>query len=217
MWRGTNRVAEVVFGNVADRDDMPDHEFVPSQEGLWRFVVDLPFDEGEYGPVDDANRIRDLRDNHRERSRTLAWLPTHLSAARRHDFERLVVIHYALADERRFDTMYAGHLNADSRARAKVLLEGQRDSLLKTLKASFKQAYGCADNAPTTSTCRSRTTSLRCRRSVNCASPSGSRCVMPSATSGRRCWPTSSPPTRTSTRTARGLRSSPPTRVSSSG
>lgn len=145
VWRGTNRVAEVVFGNVADRDDMPDHEFVPSQEGLWRFVVDLPFDEGEYGPVDDANRIRDLRDNHREHSRTVAWLPTHLSAARRHDFERLVVIHYALADERRFDTMYAGHLNADSRARAKVLLEGQRDSLLKTLKAAFKQAYGCAD------------------------------------------------------------------------
>ncbi|MFJ6769404.1 phage resistance protein [Kitasatospora sp. NPDC091257] len=146
VWRGSNRSVEVVFGNVADRDTMPDHEFSPSYENNWRFVIDLPFDESEYGPVDDANRIRELRVQAGEnRPRTVAWLPTHLSTARFQDFRRLVTIDYALSDQRRFDTQYAGHLNADNRARAKALLEGQRESLTKTVKAALKQAYGLSE------------------------------------------------------------------------
>ncbi len=148
VWRGSNRVAEVVFGHVADRDDLPDHEFSPSQEGLWRLVVDLPYDEGEYGPVDDVNRMQGLRELPGVPPRTVAWIPTHLSTARFQDFQRLVILDYALADQRRFDTVYAQHLNADNRARAKALLEGQRESLTKTVKAAFKQAYGCADKKP---------------------------------------------------------------------
>ncbi|AXE80190.1 BREX-2 system ATPase PglY [Streptomyces atratus] len=145
VWRGSHRTAEVVFGNIADVDDFPDHEFSPSQDGLWRIVIDLPYDEGEWGPVEDANRMGTLRTLPGARPRTVAWIPTHLSAARFKDFQRLVVIDYALADQRRFDTVYARHLNADNRARAKGLLEGQRESLAKTVKAAFKQAYGCAD------------------------------------------------------------------------
>ncbi len=148
VWRGSQRNAEVVFGNIADTDDFPDHEFSPSQDGLWRIVLDLPFHEGESGPVEDANRMGALRTLPGTRPRTVAWIPTHLSAARFKDFQRLVVIDYALADQRRFDTVYARHLNADNRARAKSLLEGQRESLTKTVKAAFKQAYGCADKKP---------------------------------------------------------------------
>lgn len=111
-------------------------------------VLDLPFHEGESGPVEDANRMVSLRTLPGARPRTVAWIPTHLSAARFKDFQRLVVIDYALADQRRFDTVYARHLNADNRARAKSLLEGQRESLTKTVKAAFKQAYGCADKKP---------------------------------------------------------------------
>ncbi|UNS98184.1 phage resistance protein [Streptomyces tubbatahanensis] len=148
VWRGSHRQAEIVFGNVADSDDLADHEFAPSQDGLWRLILDLPFDESEWGPVEDANRMRALRAAHSDPPRTVAWLPTHLSAARYQDFERLVVIDYALADQRRFDTVYAAHLNADNRARAKALLEGQRESLTETVKAAFKQAYGCADKKP---------------------------------------------------------------------
>ncbi|MFE4331972.1 phage resistance protein [Streptomyces sp. NPDC056831] len=149
VWRGSNRTVEVVFGNVADPDELPDHEFSPSQDGLWRLVIDLPYDEGEYGPIEDANRMRELRALPGVHPRTVAWIPTHLSAARFKDFQRLVVIDYTLADQRRFDTMYARHLNADNRARAKVLLEGQREALKKTVKAAFKQAYGCAEKKPT--------------------------------------------------------------------
>ncbi|SCK48133.1 hypothetical protein [Streptomyces sp. WMMB 322] len=148
-WRGTARSAEVVFGNVADEDDLPDHDLMPQEEGLWRIVVDLPYDEGEYVPRDDANRIQRLRERQQgERSRTVAWLPTHLSAQRYADFCRLVVIDKALADEQRFDSQYAGHLNADNRARAKGLLESQRESLLANVKSAFKQAYGLADKKP---------------------------------------------------------------------
>ncbi|GAA2411210.1 hypothetical protein GCM10010433_07790 [Streptomyces pulveraceus] len=149
VWRGSNRTVEVIFGNIADSDDLPDHDFSPSQDGLWRMIIDLPYDEGEYGPIEDANRMRDLRALPGVHPRTVAWIPTHLSAARFKDFQRLVVIDYTLADQQRFDTLYARHLNADNRARAKALLEGQREALKKTVKAAFKQAYGCAEKKPT--------------------------------------------------------------------
>ncbi|MFI8276011.1 DUF6079 family protein [Streptomyces sp. NPDC085929] len=149
VWRGTDRAIEVIFGNLADEDDLPDHDLVPREGGRWRLAIDLPFDDGEYGPVEDANRIRRLREKQQdERSRTVAWLPTHLSSQRFADFCRLVVIDKALADDQRFDTQYAGHLNADNRARAKGLLESQRETLLSTVKAAFKQAYGLAEKKP---------------------------------------------------------------------
>ncbi|WP_086574965.1 BREX-2 system ATPase PglY, partial [Streptomyces alboverticillatus] len=150
VWQGTERTVEVVFGNVVDEDELPDHALEPLTDGRWRIVVDLPFDEGEYGPVEDADRMRRLRVKQQgERSRTVAWLPTHLSSQRHADFCRLVVIDKALADDHRFDTQYAGHLNADNRARAKGLLETQREALLKNVKAAFKQAYGLAEKKAT--------------------------------------------------------------------
>ncbi|MGW4028331.1 BREX-2 system ATPase PglY [Streptomyces sp. NPDC004838] len=145
VWRGTARTAEIVFGNVADEDELPDHDLMPQEDGRWRIAIDLPFDEGEWGPVEDVNRIRRLRERQQgERSRIVAWLPAHLSTQRFADFRRLVVIDKALADEHRFDTQYAGHLNADNRSRAKGLLETQREALLKQVKGAFKQAYGLA-------------------------------------------------------------------------
>ncbi|CAM5356252.1 hypothetical protein GCM10010261_14220 [Streptomyces pilosus] len=149
VWRGTERSVEVVFGNVADEDELPDHDLMPQQDGLWRLVIDLPFDDSEYGAVEDANRMRRLRERQGEPSRTVAWLPTHLSGQRYADFRRLVVIDKALSDSRRFDGQYAGHLSPDNRARAKGLLETQRESLLKNVKSAFKQAYGLADKKAT--------------------------------------------------------------------
>jgi hypothetical protein len=148
-WRGTERGVEVVFGNVADEDALPDHDLMPQQDGHWRIVIDLPFDESEWGPREDANRMQRLRERQGEPSRSVAWLPTHLSSQRYADFRRLVVIDKALSDSQRFDGQYAGHLSPDNRARAKGLLETQRESLLKNVKAAFKQAYGLADKKAT--------------------------------------------------------------------
>lgn len=148
-WRGTERSVEVVFGNVADEDELPDHDLMPQQDGHWRLVIDLPFDESEWGPREDANRMQRLRERQGEPSRSVAWLPTHLSSQRYADFRRLVVIDKALSDSQRFDGQYASHLSPDNRARAKGLLETQRESLLKNVKAAFKQAYGLADKKAT--------------------------------------------------------------------
>ncbi|MFI9462622.1 BREX-2 system ATPase PglY [Streptomyces xiamenensis] len=145
LWRGTNRTAEVVFGEIANPDELPDEQFAPAQQDQWRLLIGLPYRESEYGSADDLNRMRAMRERPGVPSRTVAWLPAQLSAGRYQDFQRLVVIDYALADPRRFDTMYAQHLNADNRARAKALLESQRQALLKNMKDAFRQAYGCAE------------------------------------------------------------------------
>ena len=142
VWQGSDRTVEILFGNVADEDELADHDLQPQLDGRWRIVVDLPFDEGSYGPAEDLDRIRRLRDRQVERSRTIAWVPAHLSKQRFDDFRRLVIIDKALSDEQRFATQYAVHLNADNRERARGLLETQKAALLKQLKDAFKQAYG---------------------------------------------------------------------------
>ncbi|MEV6102721.1 phage resistance protein [Nocardia sp. NPDC051981] len=150
VWRGSNRVVEVIFGNVSDEENLPNHDLQPAIEGRWRIVVDLPYDEGNHTPVDDVDRIRRLREqqggNH---PHTIAWLPTHLAKPRWEDFRRLLVVTKALADPHRFDTQYAQHLNPDNRASARQLLESQKDTLRKQVLAAFKQAYGLAEKKPT--------------------------------------------------------------------
>lgn len=145
VWRGSTRTAEVLFGNIADNDELPDHDMQPQMPDQWRVIVDLPFDEGEYGPVDDLNRMHTLRERQGDPARTAAWIPTHLSAQRMAEFRRLVIIDKALADDHRFTTQYAAHLNPDDRDRANGMLQTQRESLTKQVKAAFKQAYGLAD------------------------------------------------------------------------
>ncbi|MFR9751408.1 BREX-2 system ATPase PglY [Nocardia sp. 004] len=149
VWRGSARVVEVVFGNVSDEDALPDHDLHPTIAGRWRIVIDLPYDEGAHTPIEDADRIRRLReqqgDNH---PRTVAWLPTHLTKPRLEDFRRLLVVTKTLADPHRFDTQYAQHLNPDNRASARQLLESQRETLRKQVLATFKQAYGLAERKP---------------------------------------------------------------------
>ncbi|MFE2440504.1 phage resistance protein [Streptomyces sp. NPDC059426] len=149
VWRGTQRAVEVDFGYLADADEMPDHDLSPLEEGRWRIVIGLPLPEGEFGPRDGVSRLQGLREQQQgERWRTVAWLPAHLSKQRYQDFRRLVIIDRALADEQRFNTQYAVHLNADNRARAKGMLETQRESLLQTITGAFKQAYGLAQKKP---------------------------------------------------------------------
>ncbi|SIO85591.1 Bacteriophage (PhiC31) resistance gene pglY [Nocardiopsis sp. JB363] len=152
VWRGSNRSAEVLFGNLADEDDLPDHDLQPQMEDQWRIIIDLPFDENNRVPADDVNRITTLREKQSqgkgERSRTVAWIPAHLSAQRWAGFRKLVVIDRALANEGRFANQYASHLNADDKERAKGLLQSQREALIKQVKGAFKQAYGLSDKKP---------------------------------------------------------------------
>lgn len=144
VWKGTEREVEVVFGNVADVDSLDEADLKPTRDDAWRLVVDLPYDEREFGPMDDAQRLRSLREKTGGTVRTLAWLPTHLTRATRDDFERLVVIDKLLADGNRFDNEYARSLKPDDKVRAKGLFASQRDTLTERLLVALRQAYGLA-------------------------------------------------------------------------
>ncbi|MFE4674491.1 phage resistance protein [Streptomyces sp. NPDC056723] len=142
VWKGTQRQVEVVFGNVADVDSLDESGLKPAGGDAWRLVVDLPYDEGDFGPMDDVQRLRAVREKTGGTVRTLAWLPTHLTRAARDDFERLVVIDKLLADDQRFDTEYARRLKPEERTRAKELFASQRNTLTERLNQALRQAYG---------------------------------------------------------------------------
>jgi len=148
-WRGSNRSLEVVFGSIANTDELGDHEFSPSEDQKWRMVVGMPFSENAFGSVEDANRVIRLRERPGDRPRTVCWIPAHFSSGRFGDFQRLVTIDAALSDPRRFETSYASHLSADNRQRAKGLLTDQRERLIETIKESLRQAYGLAQKKDT--------------------------------------------------------------------
>ncbi|MEV4237119.1 phage resistance protein [Nocardia sp. NPDC049737] len=151
VWRGSNRLVEVVFGNVRDENELPDNELQPSESSLWRLVIDLPFDEDEdHTAREDAMRMRELRDKQQDHpTNTVAWLPDHLSKARWDSFRKLVVIDKAVADKARFDTQYAATLSADNRATAWNMLREQRDTLMNQMRAAFKKAYGLDEKTET--------------------------------------------------------------------
>ena len=77
-WRGTERTAELVFGNVRD-PDLADSQFEPELPSAIRVVIDYPFDEGNHYPSDDRNRVQALQ-GRLNQPLTLVWLPSFLSS-----------------------------------------------------------------------------------------------------------------------------------------
>ncbi|MER6829466.1 hypothetical protein ABT352_26020 [Streptosporangium sp. NPDC000563] len=138
-WRGSKRSVEVVFGNIRDHDDLRDDAFHPADPTSWRVIVDYPFDEGDYTPADDRNRVQIMFANG-FRDRTLCWVPASLSAERTQDLRRLVTIEYALHGKR-FDEV-AKDLNPTDRHRARQTLTGQGVVLSNKLAETLRQAYG---------------------------------------------------------------------------
>ncbi|WP_405912438.1 phage resistance protein [Streptomyces sp. NBC_00963] len=142
VWRGSSRSLEVLFGNLADANTLPEEKLFPSQEGHWRLVIDMPFDD-VYGEVEDRTRVRQMQDRpDRNEIRTVCWIPAHFTRDMYAKFQKLVTIDYVLNGQR-FDS-YAGHLNPDDRERAKAALQNQHRSLTSTVRTALKQAYGLA-------------------------------------------------------------------------
>ena len=142
VWRGSKRTIDVVFGNVRDRDQLPD-DVLRAKGDTWRLVVDYPFDPDGMGPHDDRARIDALRESGVV-SRTVAWIPSFLSAARLEDLGTLVVLEHLLAGTgERFD-QHAASLPADQRPQARLMLNNRRRSLRDSLGEVVKQAYGAA-------------------------------------------------------------------------
>jgi hypothetical protein len=142
VWRGSPRALEVLFGNLADQNTLQDEKLRPQQEGSWRLIVDMPFDD-VYGPAEDRDRVMRLKSlPEHDEIRTVCWIPAHFTRDMYAKFQRLVIIDHILNGQR-FDS-YAGHLNPDDRERAKGALQTQQRSLTSTIRKALKQAYGLA-------------------------------------------------------------------------
>jgi hypothetical protein len=141
VWRGTDRVAELVFANVRDLD-VAEGQFTPELPGAVRMVIDYPFDEGNFGPAEDRRRVFDLRER-LARPLTMVWLPSFLSGDRMADLGELVKIRYALDGRDRLDEL-TPYWTPEDRHRARTMLDSRRSALTTKLREALRRAYGLA-------------------------------------------------------------------------
>ena len=139
IWRGTDRVAELVFGNVRDRE-LADSQFEPDVPSAIRVVIDYPFDEGNHYPSDDRHRVQTLQ-GRLNRPLTLVWLPSFLSRDRLTDLGDLVRISYVLERRDRLEEL-TPYLAADDRHHARAQLEARKAALTGKLRDALQRAYG---------------------------------------------------------------------------
>ncbi|HEY3006232.1 MAG TPA: hypothetical protein VGJ44_28045 [Kribbellaceae bacterium] len=142
IWRGSRREVEVVFGNVRDRGWLTDGAFEAGPD-TWRFVIDYPFDEEGHSALEDLQRVETLRSNGPV-TRTIVWVPHFLSHERQRDLGRLVILEWLLGGSGERWTAHANHLAEADRVQARLILEGQRDSLRERLRRAVQEAYGAA-------------------------------------------------------------------------
>ncbi|WP_405393439.1 hypothetical protein [Microbispora hainanensis] len=145
VWRGSRRVADVVYGNIRNADEMPDSTLLADGD-RWKIVIDFPFDDTGHGPNDDIARFENL-EREGVRSRTVAWVPAFLTEAREKDLGELVCLRYLLASDDRYE-QNASNLSVQDRATAKVLLRNRKSTLEGKLKQVIQQAYGAAKREP---------------------------------------------------------------------
>jgi len=139
VWRGTERTAELIFGNVRD-PDLADSQFEPELPSAVRVVIDYPFDEGNHYPADDRNRVQALQ-GRLNRPLTLVWLPSFLSRDRLTDLGDLVRISYVLERRDRLEEL-TPYLAADDRHHARAQLEARKAALSSKLRDALARAYG---------------------------------------------------------------------------
>src|SRR5690606_33101460 len=90
-WRGRRHTIHVRFGNISDPDTMPSSALLAVGD-TWRVVIDYPFDSPGRSRRDDLARIRDLERG----SRTVFWVPLHLTEDVMSRVSQLAKINYLL-------------------------------------------------------------------------------------------------------------------------
>jgi uncharacterized membrane protein YgcG len=142
-WRGRKHVINVRFGNVRDRDNMPDSALIAGGDG-WRVVVDYPFDPGHKRNEDFA-RIETLETG----SRTVFWMPLFLSDDSMGRVGMLAKVSYLLSgpNGNRIDSLAADQAKA-WREGAKAFFNLRQQQLKSALLTALKQAYGAAVPEP---------------------------------------------------------------------
>jgi hypothetical protein len=137
LWQGSSRAVELAFDNVRDTERLPDAALRPSGDDP-RLVVDLPFDDGVYGPRDDVARVQRYRQE-QPACATVCWLPNFLGRDLQRDLGTLVILELLLTGERLQG--YVEHLAPAERPVARSLLDNQRSALRARLRDALAQAY----------------------------------------------------------------------------
>jgi hypothetical protein len=143
-WRGRRHVMRVRFGNVRDKDNMPDAALVGSGDA-WRIVIDYPFDPGHRRNEDFA-RIETL-----PRKRPVVfWMPLFLTDEVMGRVAQLAKVNYLLGGGGTGDRLHAlaADWSAADRQQGKIYLQQRQQQLRAALLAAFKQAYGAAAPEP---------------------------------------------------------------------
>lgn len=146
IWRGTKREVDVLFGNVRDASWLTDEHFA-SRPGVWRIVIDHPFDDAAHSSRDDYERVDRLLASG-DSQQTLVWLPRFFSESTMKDLRRLVVLEWFFAGDEGRWRQYADHLSETDRVVARSILEGQHTALRNKIKGALTQAYGIHRPAP---------------------------------------------------------------------
>lgn len=136
VWRGTQRTAELVFGNIGDPGDLGDAMFRPAHGG-WRVMLGYPVDEPGRTVAADLARAAGLAG--RQPTHTLCWIPRRLTAQAVTDLGRYVRLRYALGPS--FDQL-AGHLSGNDKAIARQQMTALAAQLKSQLANALLQAYG---------------------------------------------------------------------------
>ena len=134
-WQGSRRSCEILFRNVRE---MNPEEF-RNTEGLWRIVIDWPFDEPPFKPVDDVAQIQKFRARE-ELVDTIVWLPWFFTDATKRDLGRLVLLDQVLSGNRLAE--YGSHLSQTDRDQARGLMANQRDQMRTRIRNCLLAAYG---------------------------------------------------------------------------
>lgn len=145
-WRGTQREVEIRYQNVRESN----WENLKAPSDKWVVILDYPFDEPGKTPRDDIATLQDMLRRQPKGSKTIAWLPNHLSPQALKDLGNLVIINYLLTgkDTPRLDS-YTGHLNANKKAEAKSQLTTRKSALEGKLRIALEVAYGVSTAMPT--------------------------------------------------------------------
>ena len=141
-WRGTDREAEVCFGNIREISD----DQLEARGEDWKLVIDYPFDRDGHNLNEDLNRLDAFRAVNATPQRTLCWLPSFLNHEAQKAIGTLVRLEHILS-ENRFKSFVA-HLTEQDQAAAKPLLQNQRDQLHHQLRAQLEALYGLREAQP---------------------------------------------------------------------
>ena len=135
QWRGARRRCEILFLNVREMNP----EDFRNHQGLWRIVIDWPFDEPPHTLSDDLAQVQAFQARG-EPADTIVWLPWFFTDATKRDLGRLVLLDQVLTGKRLDE--YGAHLSRNDRDQARSLLVNQRDQMRTRIRNCLLAAYG---------------------------------------------------------------------------